>query len=159
MTTPPETWMVTPAVSGDATTLARFNVQLALETENLRLPEATVLSGVLHGLARAPEVRYLVARQAADGSAVGQLMLTREWSDWRDGWIWWIQSVYVDGAFRRKGVMRALFGHVREMALVNSEPVVLIRLYAEEHNSLAGAFYQRVGMFDEGYRVWAWKVR
>lgn len=158
MTTPPQTWLVTPAVSGDATVLARFNLLLALETENIRLDEATVLSGVLQGLRRAPEVRYLVAREHHDGHALGQLMLTREWSDWRDGWIWWIQSVYVDEAFRRKGIMRSLFSAVMTLAGDSPEKVVLVRLYVEEHNTLAQAFYRDIGLKDEGYRVWACKV-
>ena len=152
-------WHITLATAAEAPVIAKFNILLAKETENLELDQGTVLSGVVHGLAKAPEVRYLVARETPEGVPVGQLMLTREWSDWRDGWIWWIQSVYVEQAFRRRGVMRALFRRVMEMAKADSGPVVLVRLYVEEHNSRAQSFYQEMGMADEGYRVWAWKTR
>lgn len=151
-------WHIANATANEAPVLARFNILLAKETENLELDQATVLSGVLHGFEMAPEVRYLVAKETPEGVPVGQLMLTREWSDWRDGWIWWIQSVYVDHAFRRRGVMRALFRRVMELAKADSGPVALVRLYVEEHNAKAQAFYRGVGMFDEGYRVWAWKA-
>ena len=154
-----EGWHITPATSAEAPTIARFNILLAKETENLELDQGTVLSGVARGLSKAPEVRYLLARENLHGDPVGQLMLTREWSDWRDGWVWWIQSVYVEQAFRRRGVMRALFRQVMEMAKADSGPVVLVRLYVEEHNGRAQAFYQGMGMADEGYRVWAWKTR
>lgn len=148
--------LATPA---DIPALARFNILLARETENQELDPSTVLSGVAGGLARAPEVRYLAARETPDGDPVGQLMLTREWSDWRDGWIWWIQSVYVAQPFRRQGVMRALYSTVMDLAANNPEKVVLVRLYVEEHNTQAQGFYRGMGMIDEGYRVWAWKVR
>ena len=154
-----EGWHIATATAAEASVIAKFNILLAKETENLELDQAIVLSGVVRGLEKAPEVRYLVARETPEGVPVGQLMLTREWSDWRDGWIWWIQSVYVDQAFRRRGVMRALFRWVMEMAKADSGPVVLVRLYVEEHNAKAQDFYKGMGMFDEGYRVWAWKTR
>lgn len=154
-------WLVTPANPEDAPTLARFNQLLALETEGLHLDPATVLSGVRHGLERAPEARYLVARENAMGPVLGQLMLTREWSDWRDGWVWWIQSVYVEQAYRRRGIMRALFQTVMAMArnLHHGDGAVLVRLYVEEHNSQAQLFYSQIGMANEGYQVWAWNPR
>ncbi len=154
-------WLVTPAHPDDAPTLARFNQLLALETEGLHLDPATVLSGVRHGLERCPEARYLVVRATPAGPVLGQLMLTREWSDWRDGWVWWIQSVYVEQNHRRKGIMRALFEAVMAMARDpgNGGGAVLVRLYVEEHNSPAQSFYGRIGMANEGYQVWAWKPR
>ncbi len=152
-------WLITSANHEDAPTLARFNQCLALETEGLHLDPAIVLSGVRHGLERSPEARYLVARETAAGPVLGQLMLTREWSDWRDGWVWWIQSVYVEQAHRRKGIMRALFGAVMSMAQDPDSGAVLVRLYVEEHNGPAQSFYSRIGMANEGYQVWAWKPR
>jgi GNAT superfamily N-acetyltransferase len=153
--------LITPAHPEDAPTLARFNQLLALETESLQLDPATVLSGVRHGLERYPEARYLVARETPSGPVLGQLMLTREWSDWRDGWVWWIQSVYVEQAHRRRGIMRALFQTVMDMARgpLEGDRVVLVRLYVEEHNHPAQSFYSRIGMANEGYQVWAWKPR
>lgn len=157
----PARWLITAANPQDAPTLARFNQLLALETEGLQLDPATVLSGVRHGLERSPEARYLVAREIAGGPVLGQLMLTREWSDWRDGWVWWIQSVYVEQTHRRRGIMRALFATVMDMARDpgNEGGAVLVRLYVEEHNRPAQAFYQGIGMANEGYQVWAWKPR
>ena len=161
MSTTPTPWLITPATLGEAQTLARFNCLLAFETEDIHLDEATVLAGVTNGFGKGPEVRYLVAREAQSGPPLGQLMLTRDWSDWRDGWVWWIQSVYVDKSHRRRGIMRALFGKVMEMAGDPSEDggAVLVRLYVEEHNHKAQAFYGQIGMANEGYQVWAWKPR
>lgn len=161
MSNQPIRWLITPATSGDGSTLAKFNRLLAHETESIDLDEAVVASGVRRGLQLAPEVRYLVARAIPGGPAVGQLMLTREWSDWRDGWIWWIQSVYVDQSCRRQGMMRALFDEVLRMAK-NPEcdgGAVLVRLYVEEHNTQAQEFYRQVGMAPEGYQVWACRTR
>ena len=152
-------WLIEPPGEADAPTLARFNRLLALETENINLDEATVLSGVRRGLGLEPEVRYLVARATSLGPVVGQLMLTREWSDWRDGWVWWIQSVYVDMAHRRQGIMQALFAKVGTLAADPHQGAVLVRLYVEEHNSQAQKFYSQIGMANEGYQVWARKPR
>ena len=83
---------------------------------------------------------------------VGMLMLTREWSDWRCGHWWWIQSVYVAPAHRRGGVFRALYAHVH--ALAAAEPDVLgLRLYVERDNATAQATYSSLGMHDAGYRI------
>ena len=93
---------------------------------------------------------YLVAESA--GQIVGQLMVTYEWSDWRDGWIWWIQSVYVREDHRRHGVFRSLYEAVVEQAR-SAGNVVGIRLYVEKDNTRAQATYQRLGMYDASYLV------
>jgi len=82
------------------------NQCLALESEGARLDPDILRRGIERGLSRFPEVQYFVAE--ISGRMVGQLMLTREWSDWRDGWLLWLQSVYVDREFRRQGVFRRL---------------------------------------------------
>ncbi len=139
-----------PAQEGHAETLADFNCRLALETESKSLDWQTVLSGVKNGLRLMPEVRYFVAE--SDQRVVGQLMLTREWSDWRNGWMIWLQSVYVDAAFRRGGVFRSLFEYSIE-TLRQETTVVGIRLYVEHANEAAKSCYRSLGFCDSEYNV------
>src|SRR5262245_20710416 len=98
------------ATLDDADTIALFNSRMALETEGNSLDGPTVRAGVRAILADPSKGWYLVAEQG--GNIVGQLMLTFEWSDWRNAWFWWIQSVYVREDARRHGVFRALYEHV-----------------------------------------------
>jgi len=136
--------------------MADFNCRLALETEGKTLDSATVRNGVLRGLALAPEVRYFVA--VSDAEVVGQLMLTLEWSDWRDGWIVWLQSVYVAPQWRGAGVFRQLLSHA--LRTVNADgTVVSIRLYVEYANGGAKACYRKIGFTGSGYDVMEMSVR
>jgi GNAT superfamily N-acetyltransferase len=137
-------FFVRPARPDDAATIVEFNRRLAHESENVVLDPQILAPGVAAILADGNRGRYFVAEQA--GSIIGQLMITYEWSDWRNGWIWWLQSVYVHADFRRNGVFRALFQHVEREA--KSTGVVLMRLYVEDENNSAQATYQRLG-FDE----------
>ena len=122
------------AVPADAPTIVEFNLRLAQESEGKTLDPATLAPGVAAGLADENKALYFVAE---DNSAiVGQLMLTREWSDWRNGWIWWIQSVYVRAEFRRRGVFRALYQHVHGLAVADPG-VIGLRLYVEHNNPVA----------------------
>ncbi|MFM7056652.1 MAG: N-acetyltransferase family protein [Planctomycetota bacterium] len=134
----------------DTDAIARMNQLLAEETEGRRLPEDIVRAGVERGLQLAPEVRYFVAESG--GAAVGQLMLTREWSDWRNGWMLWLQSVYVQPEFRRSGVFRGLLEYGLSHCRSSDSPVC-VRLYVEEHNDAASAVYRRLGFSSAGYRV------
>src|SRR5687767_2743552 len=102
------------ATLADAATIADFNQRLAMETEDKRLDDATLRRGVQRLLADGTRGRYFVA--CRDGQIVGQLMITYEWSDWRDGQIWWLQSVYVVSECRRQGVFRQLHEHARRLA-------------------------------------------
>ncbi|MGL6291232.1 MAG: GNAT family N-acetyltransferase, partial [Silanimonas sp.] len=95
------------AVSADLEILAAWAEAMALETEGKVLDAATIRAGISAGLADAMKARYLIAEH--EGRAVGTLMLTTEWSDWRNAWWWWIQSVYVAPEARRLGVFRALY--------------------------------------------------
>lgn len=141
---------VRPARPADAATIADFNRRMALETEALELDPATLHRGVTAALADPAKARYAVAE--ADGRLVGQLMVTLEWSDWRDGWIWWIQSVYVAPEARRHGVLAALYAHVREAAKGQGD-VRAIRLYVESENAVAQRAYERLGMARTHYLV------
>jgi len=138
------------AVPADAPQLARWAQAMAWETEQKTLPEDTVLAGVINGMATAERARYFVAEE--HGQAVATLMLTSEWSDWRNGLWWWIQSVYVEPAHRRKGLYRALYRHVLALAQADAG-VCGIRLYVENANAVAQQTYTALGMQDAHYRI------
>src|SRR5262249_12160290 len=101
---------VRAAAPHDAADIARFNAPMALETEHKTLDAATLRAGVEAALADARHGFYLIAE--CDGDVAGCLMITYEWSDWRNGQWWWLQSVYVDERFRRRGVFSALYAEV-----------------------------------------------
>jgi GNAT superfamily N-acetyltransferase len=136
----------------DLGTVVAFNADLAFETESKRLDPAVLARGVRVALAEPDRLRYWVAEEAETGLVVGQAAVTREWSDWRNGWLWWFQSVYVHPDARRRGVFRALFRHIRGDAL--SDPDVIgLRLYVEDGNERAQWTYQSLGMTPGGYHV------
>ncbi len=126
------------------------NARMAFETEHRELDRELLEEGVAEVLADAGKGRYYIADDG-DGP-VGQLMLTYEWSDWRCGWFWWIQSVYVVPEARDQGVFALLYRHVRDAA--QREPDVCgLRLYVEDDNARAQAIYRHLGMREAGYRV------
>ncbi|MCA9064149.1 MAG: GNAT family N-acetyltransferase [Planctomycetaceae bacterium] len=142
--------LIRRATESDHLMIVDFNCRLAEETEAKQLERDIVTDGVLSGLEQPDDVQYWLAE--VDGETVGQLMLTREWSDWRNGWIVWLQSVYVSAPHRRSGVFRQLFAHVRDAC--RSDPsVVGLRLYVEQENDRAVQTYQALGFRDAGYRV------
>ncbi len=134
----------------DADTIARFNLAMALETEDLRLDPAAVAEGVRAVLHDPNRGRYFVAE--CGGRVVGQTLITLEWSDWRNRWIWWLQSVYVEPPYRRQGVFRALYEHVRTLA--RRDHAACLRLYVMAHNRRARSAYAALGMRPSGYDVW-----
>lgn len=138
------------AVPADAEVIAEFNVRLAAETEHKTLDPPTIAAGVQALLADPRLGRYFLALR--DGLPVGQMMHTREWSDWRNGEIWWLQSVYVVSDARQQGVFRALYQHLESLARA-TPTVVGLRLYVETHNSRAQDAYVRLGMQMAGYAV------
>jgi len=139
------------ARADDWPTIVEFNSRLARETESLALDGPTLEAGVKAALADSAKARYFVAC-AADGQIVGQIMHTYEWSDWRNGDIWWLQSVFVQPDFRSQGIFRLLYDHVANRA--QADPgVVGLRLYVEEHNERARAVYERLGLKTAGYGV------
>ena len=134
----------------DAAVVAEFNRLLAEESEGKALDSAVLAAGVAAGLADPHKSAYFLAEQ--DAAALGQIMYTTEWSDWRNGWFWWIQSVYVRPEARRRGVFRALFDHVAAAARADPE-VIGLRLYVETENHVARETYQRLGLGPTGYVV------
>ena len=136
------TLRIRPAAAGDCEAIVEFNRLLALESEDKQLDGDTLRTGVAAVLADPHKGRYFVAER--EGQVVGQLAITFEWSDWRNGWMWWLQSVYVHADSRRCGVFRALYEYVCDLA--RGDPSVIgIRLYVEEANHTARATYARHG--------------
>ena len=139
------------ATATDAPPLTEFNIAMALETEDHPLDRSTVLAGVTRLFQHPEHGFYLVAE--FDKAVVGALMITKEWSDWRDGLWWWIQSVYVIKAQRRRGAFRRLYEHVCELAQ-SEDDVCGIRLYVEKDNSGAQSVYRDMGMSETHYRLY-----
>jgi GNAT superfamily N-acetyltransferase len=148
---PEEQISIRAATIGDVETIADFNCRLAAESEDKRLDPETVRLGVHALLSDARRGRYFVACDK-DGRIAGQLMHTFEWSDWRNGDIWWLQSVYVHAEFRRQGVFRQLLKHLEQQA-ESSDGVVGLRLYVENENARAQETYHSVGFVEPQYRV------
>jgi GNAT superfamily N-acetyltransferase len=144
------------AALADAPVIADFNLRLAAESEGLRLEPAAVQAGVAALLNDPAKGIYYVAE--IEGAVAGQTMITYEWSDWRNGNIWWIQSVYVKPEFRRGGLFRALFSHLRQLAQTRKD-VCSLRLYVHRDNSRARQSYERLGMSRTQYEIYELDTR
>ena len=141
------------AVPADVPAIIDFQLAMARETEDLELDREVLTRGV-HALFANPHLgRYYVADDA--GRAAGSLMITYEWSDWRNGMVWWIQSVYVTPDYRRRGIYAGLYSHIK--SIVEPDPAIRgIRLYVDNRNTGAQQVYARLGMEGEHYRVFEW---
>lgn len=143
--------IVRPATPADAPLLVAFNAAMARETESLQLDQDRLSRGVAAVFAEPARGRYFVAEVA--GEVVGGLLVTYEWSDWRDGDWWWIQSVYVLPAARRLGVFRALYAEVERLARA-TPGVAGLRLYVERDNTRAQQTYRGLGMEASHYQMY-----
>ena len=142
---------IRPATLADAVTIARFNALMAAETEQITLDQNRLLKGVEALLRDSTKGFYLVVEH--DNVIVGQLMITYEWSDWRNGVFWWIQSVYVEKSARGTGVFKMLFDHIHTLA--KSAPDVCgLRLYVEKTNARAKQTYERLAMHPSHYEMY-----
>ena len=137
-------------VPADAETIVEFNAQLAQETEHRALDRVLLRHGVDEVLADAAKGLYWLAE--AKNQIVGQLMVTLEWSDWRNGWFWWVQSVYVRPEWRGRGVFSELYAFVEQQA-TECPDVCGLRLYVEKNNAAARRTYERLGMKPTNYLV------
>ena len=147
---------IRPALLTDVPLLAQWAKAMAFETEQKILADEDIFPGVRRAIEQSGLAQYFIAELA--GRPAGCLMLTSEWSDWRNGLWWWIQSVYVPVECRRQGVYRALYGHVRELA--EHDPGVCgIRLYVEKHNLNAQRTYTSLGMQDAHYLIFEEAVK
>ncbi|MGE3150995.1 MAG: GNAT family N-acetyltransferase [Nitrospiraceae bacterium] len=149
------TLLVRPAKPDDLNRLIEFSLAMALETEGRTLEPSRLRQGILSILME-PTRGFLRVAETPDGNGarvVGQLMVTYEWSDWRNATFWWIQSVYVTPAYRRQGVYRALHDAIRREARATPD-VCGIRLYVEEANRIAQQAYRQAGMRVSSYLVY-----
>ena len=137
----------------DRDAIARFQVAMAWETEQYKLDFNTVQKGVAAVLGNENLGAYYVA--VIENEVAGSLLTTYEWSDWRNGTVLWIQSVYVDSSFRKKGIYGALYTHVKTLVAADKS-LKGIRLYVDESNKQAMEVYTRLGMNGEHYRVFEW---
>ena len=137
------------ANKGDLAILVQNNQALAEETEALLLNKDVLREGIKQALKR-DECHYFVA--VIGEQVIGQTMITYEWSDWRNGIIWWIQSVYVLPAHRKQGIFRVLFKYIENLAKINPQ-VKALRLYVMHNNNAGQDTYQSLGMNDSGYIV------
>jgi len=143
------------ARSEDAATIASFSAAMALETEGRRLDLDRLYDGTIALLESPDRGFFMVAEldQTNDRQLLGQLMITYEWSDWRNGVFWWIQSVYVDPTWRRRSVFRRM--HETVMATAKTSPNVCgVRLYVEESNGAAQVVYRKVGLTPSSYAIY-----
>jgi ribosomal protein S18 acetylase RimI-like enzyme len=138
------------AAPGDLQTIVRYNQCLASETEGRRLDETTLTAGVQRVLEDPSKGQYFVAE--VDGQVVGQMMYTREWSDWRNGDLLWLQSVYVHADHRGQGVFGRLLRQLQDIAESNPD-VAGLRLYVENDNTTAQGTYVKHGFDMPGYIV------
>jgi GNAT superfamily N-acetyltransferase len=142
--------LIRTATASDIDFLADGNAAMALETEHRRLDAARLRAGVAALFENSSRGVYYIAE--TDGERAGQMMITYEWSDWRNGNFWWIQSVYVEPRFREQGVFRALYSHVGKLARATQE-VCGLRLYVERENHRAQTAYERLGMKRAAYQL------
>lgn len=136
----------------DRDTIVDFQIAMARETEEIALDRDVCTRGVQAVFDDPSRGRYFVAEE--DGRVAASLLITYEWSDWRNGNVWWIQSVYVRPAFRRRGVYAQMYEHVK--AIAESENVRGIRLYVDRRNTPAQDVYRRCGMNGEHYLLFEW---
>ena len=132
----------------DTAKIVKFNSAMAMETEDKQLDSITVHKGVEELLNNSEYGFYLIAE--SDGIPVGQLMITKEWSDWRNGEFWWIQSVYVHSDYRKNDIYQKLYEEVISLA-IKSKKVCGIRLYVDKNNTIAQKTYSKLGMKESNY--------
>ena len=151
----PNQLIIRAANLDDVESIITFSAAMALETENRHLDVNRLREGSL-SLLNTPSYGFFMVAEIRDGEQrrlIGQLMITYEWSDWRNGVFWWIQSVYVDPVWRRRGVFRRIHEAVASQAKADVK-VCGLRLYVEQDNHTAQAVYQRVGLKRSVYKVY-----
>ena len=134
----------------DIDAIIGFQIAMALESEGTVLNSEKVRNGVTAVMEDESKGTYIVAR--IEGRPVASLMITREWSDWNNGWYWWIQSVYVMPEYRGQGIFRAMYTKVIEMA--KEQNIAQVRLYVDRYNTNAQKVYQKLGMEECHYLMY-----
>ena len=141
------------ATPNDVETIVGFQIKMALETEDLTLEPDAVGKGVSAVFTDTSKGRYFVAEE--EGAVVASLMVTYEWSDWRNGLIWWIQSVYVMPEFRKRGVFAQLYHHLKKQVETSAD-IRGLRLYVDKRNVSAQKVYTKLGMNGSHYDTYEW---
>jgi GNAT superfamily N-acetyltransferase len=145
--------IIRQAKKTDSTSIVEFQLAMAWETEQLQLHEPTVIKGVDAVFEDPSKGIYYVAE--TEGKVVGSLLTTFEWSDWRNGTVLWIQSVYVMPEFRKRSIFSRLYKHIREKVTLDMH-LRGIRLYADKTNTAAHGVYEHLGMTAEHYQMYEW---
>jgi ribosomal protein S18 acetylase RimI-like enzyme len=144
--------LIRPAKLSDATAMVEFNQAMARETEGKHL-DRDILMGGVEAVFHAEDKGFYVIAESVDGVIVGGLMVTFEWSDWRNGWFWWIQSVYVLPDYRGRKIYRGLYEFVKQKA-AEAKNVRGFRLYVEKENERAQKVYEKLGMEASHYLMY-----
>ncbi|MFA5327075.1 MAG: GNAT family N-acetyltransferase [Prolixibacteraceae bacterium] len=145
--------IIRQAIESDSASIVEFQLAMAWETEAYKLDEPTVIKGVAAIFVDPSKGTYYVAE--LDGKVVGSLLTTFEWSDWRNGTVLWIQSVYVRPEYRKRSIFSHLYKHIQNMVAGNSN-LRGIRLYADKTNTPAHGVYEHLGMTAEHYQMYEW---
>ena len=145
--------IVREAKIADKKTIAAFQVAMALETENIQLDLTTVLKGADAVFEDRAKGIYYIAEDK--GEIIGSLMITFEWSDWRNGVVWWIQSVYIKPDSRRKGMFSKMYKHIQDI-VTNDGHIKGLRLYVDNTNKRAQKVYAKLGMDGTHYSTFEW---
>jgi GNAT superfamily N-acetyltransferase len=148
--------IIRPAIPEDAMFIIEFQQKMAMETEDVALDFHTVTSGVHSVFEDANKGAYYVA--VDDDTVVGSLLTTYEWSDWRNGTVIWIQSVYIIPTYRGQGVFKKMYEHIQRMVTPESS-YRGIRLYVDKTNLTAQKVYARLGMNGDHYHVFEWMLK
>jgi GNAT superfamily N-acetyltransferase len=141
------------ALEEDVNVITDFQIKMALETEGVHLKKETVISGVNSVFLDPTKGKYFVA--AEDKKVIASTLLTNEWSDWRNQWFLWIQSVYVIPEKRGKGIFRMMYEHIKEM-VKNDNEIAGLKLYVDTENTNAIKTYKAIGMDGEHYKLFEW---
>ena len=144
---------IRPGLLFDIDTIAEYQVKMAFETENMKLDPATVNLGVTAVMDDPGKGKYWLAE--IDGKVAGCLLTIPEWSDWRNGTVLWIHSVYVHPDFRKHGVYKAMYGHLKQM-VDEAHDLRGLRLYVDKTNIQAQKVYEALGMSGEHYHLFEW---
>ncbi|MDD2419065.1 MAG: GNAT family N-acetyltransferase [Bacteroidales bacterium] len=145
--------VVRDALKSDLEEILDFQINMAKETESIDLERDVLKIGVSSVLEDSAKAKYFIADN--EGEAAGMLMITTEWSDWRNGWVWWIQSVYVKPGYRKMGVYKMLYNHIKKI-VGSSDELKGIRLYVDKRNVRAQQVYESLGMTGDHYTTYEW---
>ncbi len=141
------------AIEADTQAIIDFQMKMALESEDFQLNRETLASGVIAVFRDPQKGKYFVAEH--DGEVIASMLLTPEWSDWRNRWVFWLQSVYVLPDYRKKGVFRMMYSHAKKLVEEDNDCAGL-RLYVDVDNKNALAVYRALGMNGDHYKVFEW---